>query len=208
MSDQQQTKDDEWKEIWDARAAALKSVLGQPAEKVYHSVIPMFLGGFADVMSFPSYIAGATYVTAEMTGNDMGQQPSSVGNYELMICMRQDSSKAADLISRLARYTCEAEVEPGQTMDIQTFFGDATMRALLFAQPQEEPLEFAFLGQKYGLLLCIGITSDELSFGHSHGTDQLLALLKQHGVFPYTVPDRPSVPLPTKGSFLGRLFGR
>ena len=67
---------------------------------------------------------------------------------------------------------------------------------------------FEFLGRRYGLLLCIGITSEELAFKQASGSDSLLALLKQHAVFPYTIPDRPSVPLPRSGSFLRRLFGR
>jgi hypothetical protein len=139
------------------------------------------------------------YVTAEMTGADVGQKTTSSGKYELMICARQDLPKAADLISKLARYTCDAEIKAGQTMDLPKYFGDSTIRALLFAPPCEEPIRFEFLGQRYSLLLCIGITDAELSFARSQGGGKLLPLLKQHGIFPYTTPDRSSVPLPDAG---------
>jgi hypothetical protein len=42
----------------------------------------------------------------------------------------------------------------------------------------------------YGLLLCIGITKAELTFKHTNGSARLLALLRQHGVFPYTILQR------------------
>ncbi len=208
MSDDSQAQNDEWQEVWNARIAALTPILGKPADTVLHSLIPFQFGGAADVLPFPDFTPGVTYVTAELTGEDVGQRPSTLGNYELMICARQELPEAGDLISNLARYTCEAELEPGETMDIETFFGDATIRALLFTHPREQAVHFEFLGRRYGLLLCLGITAEELAFKQRHGPDRLLALLKQHGVFPYTTPSRPSVPLPPRSSFFGRLFGR
>jgi hypothetical protein len=136
-----------------------------------------------------------TYVTAELTGDDVGQKPNSLGNYELMICAEKENDLAVGLISKLARYTCDAKLEAGQTMDIGAYFKDASLRALLFAHPDDEPLYFDFLGQRYGLLLCIGITADELAFARLHGSAWLLESLKRHSVFPFTIPDRPSVPL-------------
>jgi hypothetical protein len=206
MPDDTQTQNDEWQMVWDARIAALTPILGKPADTVLHAVIPFCLGGAADVLPFPDFTPGVTYVTAEMTGEDVGQRPTSLGNYELVICARHELHKAGDLISNLARYTCDAELEPGETMDLGTFFGDSTMRALLFTHPCEQPVHFEFLGQRYGLLLCIGITAEELAFKQAHGSESLLALLSQHGVFPYTTPDRPSVPLPREGSFQRRCF--
>jgi hypothetical protein len=153
----------------------------------------MYLGGFADVLPFPDYVPGMTYVTADLTGEDVGQLPTSLGNYELMVCVREESPRAADLISRLARYTCEAELESGESMDLKDFFGGSVIEGLLFTHPGEQPVEFEFLGQRYGLLLCIGITGVELAFKHVHGAEQLLALLRERGVFPYTVLQRDSV---------------
>jgi len=201
MPDKPDTRNDEWQKIWEARISALTPILGRPADTVLHAVIPFQLGGFADVLAFPDFTPGITYVTAEMTGKDVGQRPTTLGNYELMICARQDLQRGRNLISRLARYTCDAELERGETMDVGTFFGDSTIRALLFTDPREQPVHFEFLGGRYGLLLCLGITEEELVFNQAHGPASLLALLRQHGVFPYTMPGRPSVPLPRGGSF-------
>jgi hypothetical protein len=183
----------EWEKVWDARIAALTLILGEPAAFVYHAVEPLYLGGNADVLAFPDYVPGMTYVTADLTGEDVGQLPSSLGNYELMICVREKLPRAADMISLLARYTCESILEPGHTMDLPDFFQDSVIKALLFAHPEAGPVCFEFLGASYGLLLCVGITSEELAFARSNGPDELLALLKQRDVFPYTVLQRDSV---------------
>jgi len=204
MPDQPQKENDAWQKIWDSRIAALTPILGKPSEMVFHATVPFHLGGFADVLLFPDYIPGTTYVTADLTGEDAGEKQSSLGNYELMVCARQEMPKAADLVSRLARYTCDAKIEPGQTMDVDAFFSDSTIRALLFANPRDEPVHFEFSGKRHGLLLCIGITAEELKFGRSQGTEKLLAMLKQHGVFPYTIPNRTSV-VNQSGSILRNL---
>jgi hypothetical protein len=189
------SQDAEWSKIWNARQDALCGILGRTTGLVYHAHTPFNLGGFADVLPFPDFVPGMTYVTAELTGEEVGQQQSSLGNYELMICTRTEYKRAPDVISRLARYTRDAVLEAGQTMDIGTSFGDSTLRALLFAEPKGQPAHFDFLGARYGLLLCMAITTEELLFARSQGSDLLLAKLKEAGVFPYTVPDRSSIPL-------------
>jgi suppressor of fused protein SUFU len=183
----------EWERIWDARIAALTPLLGKPADSVYHAATPMYLGGYADVLPFPDYAPGMTYVTADLTGEDVGQIPSSLGNYELMVCAREELPRAADMISLLARYTCEARLEPGETMDLPDFFPGSVIRALLFAHPGTKPVQFRFLGQSYGLLLCIGITAEELAFKHANGSVALLELLTGQDIFPYTILQRESV---------------
>jgi hypothetical protein len=207
MSDEPEEQTDEWQKIWDGRIAALMPILGKPSDTVLHAVIPFQLGGSADVLQFPDFTPGITYVTAEMTGKEVGQLPTTLGNYELMICARQELGDAGDLISKLGSHTCEAELEPGETMDVGAFFGDSTIRALLFTHPREQPVHFDFLGQRYGLLLCIGITAEELQFKQKHGSESLLALLREQGVFPYTSPSRPSISLPGGGSFFSRCSG-
>lgn len=193
MPTEQISDDDNWQRIWNARLAALEPMLGEAGDTVYHAATPMFMGGPADVIPFPGYVPGFTYVTADLTGEDAGQLPSSLGNYELMICTRTEITAAPDLISRLGQHTLEAVLEPGESMDIGTFFGDSTLRALLFTHPGPAPARFALEGQQCGLLLCVGITTSELEFKHSHGSDSLLARLHASSVFPYTVPNRKPV---------------
>jgi hypothetical protein len=193
MPTDRKMEENESRKVWDARIAALTAMLGSPTDRVYHATLPMYLGGFADVLPFPNYVPGMTYVTADLTGEDVGQLPTSLGNYELMICVREELSRAANMISRLARYTCDAKLEAGATMDLPDFFSGSVIKAVLFAHPGGQPIHFEYLGRQYGLLLCIGITAEELAFKRTNGSDALLALLRQYDVFPYTVLQREPV---------------
>ena len=183
---------DDWQKTWDARLAALSNFFGPPGDRVYHATVPFQLGGQADVVVFPTYRGGIAYVTADLSGEDTGQIPGDFASYELMICTRAEESKAADIISRLARYTCDAELHAGETMDIGEFFGDRSIRAFLFCHPEDLPVQFELNQRSCGVLLCVGITKDELNFKMKKGSDALLAILKEKQVFPFTAPDRPS----------------
>jgi hypothetical protein len=161
---------------------------------VYHATIPFELGGFADVLEFRQFLRGSVYVTADLTGPESGQIPSSLGQYELMVCTREPADWAANLISRLAKYTAEAVLEPSQTMDIATAMpAGSTIAALLFVEPDLPKKEFYVQGERAGLLLCLGITGDELQACFASQVDTVLASLRARGVFPYTDLRRSSV---------------
>jgi len=183
----------DWKKTWDARLDALSRHFGKSADIVYHAVTPFYLGGQADVVAFPGYRGGIAYVTSEMTGEESGQIPGEFESYELMVCTRVETKKAADIISRLARYTCDAKLSAGETMDIGEFFGDRSIRAFLFCHPEEEPVRFELNQRHCGVLLCMGITKDELDLKIKEGSGALLALLKEKNVFPFTELNRSSV---------------
>jgi hypothetical protein len=106
--------EDDWQEVWDARADALAQVLGSGHDNVFHAPHPFQLGGQADVMAFFHHLPGAVYVTAELTGRPR----ACYADYELMICHRSPDDWGPNIISRLAPYTQEAYISAGETMDI------------------------------------------------------------------------------------------
>jgi hypothetical protein len=63
------------------------------------------------------------------------------------------------------------------------------IRGLLFA-PYEK---FQVRGQDCGLLLCVGITADELQACKEGKKKHVVKRLKDHGVLPFTDLDRQSV---------------
>src|SRR5450432_4041223 len=92
---------------WDARVAALESVLGICDGTVWYAPAPMHRKGLADVLRFRSYVEGIAYVTCDLVG-DSRQMPNKWGHYELMMCTRSENEWAPALLSRLAQYTHEA----------------------------------------------------------------------------------------------------
>ena len=178
---------------WEPRRDALEKVLGKPDGTVGHAPVPFDLGpdvgGAADVLYFRQHLTGVVAVTAELIGRD-DQPPSSLGNYELMICEKGDPSWGASLISRLAHYTLEVPLEPGETMDIGSAVPPgSTIVALLFS----EYSRFDVLQRECGLLLCIGITEDELADCQRGLAEEVEAALRNTGTYPFTDLERASV---------------
>ncbi len=186
--------DDEWQRWWDARLAAMQNVFGPTDGMVGHATIPFEvgaeLGGAADVVYFRAFLPGAVLaVTSELIGRD-DQVTSDLGNYELAICQRSDDPWGPDLVSRLAHYTLEAELRPGETMDIGGAVPNGShISALLFL----ELAKFEVLGRQAGVLLCIGLTADELSACQSGKVSEVESALRSRSVYPYTDHARASV---------------
>lgn len=182
------TGKDDWEEVWDARAEALAEVLGPGHDQVFHARNPFALGGQADVMAFYRHLHGVVYVTAELTG----KPHACYADYELMICHRAPQDWGPNLISRLAPYTQEAYIGPGESMDLDSATPTGSrIKGFLF----DTYATFMLFGQENELRLCIGITKPELEFKMQHGPEKLLALLKRNGVYPFTDLERDSVPL-------------
>jgi hypothetical protein len=180
--------EDDWEEVWDARADALAQVLGQGHDNVFHAPHPFALGGNADVMAFHHHLDGIVYVTAELTG----KPDACYADYELMICHRTPNDWGPNVISRLAPYTQQEYIGAGESMDIDSATPpESRIKAFVF----DTYATFTLFGHENELRLCVGITKPELEFKMEHGAEKLLALLKRHGVYPFTDLERDTVPL-------------
>ena len=172
----------------------MQSAFGPTDGMVGHAPIPFELGaelgGAADVVYFREFHPeGVLAVTSELIGRD-DQVTSSLGNYELAICQRTDDPWGPGLISRLAHYTLEAQLNPGETMDIGSAAPEGSnISALLFL----ELAQFEVLGRPAGVLLCIGLTPEELSVCRDGKVSEVESALRSKGVYPYTDHARTSV---------------
>lgn len=104
-----------------------------------------------------------------------------------MVCSRDaDDEWGSNIISQLAHYTLEAVLNPGEAMDIGPATEGSTIAPLLFCDYGQ----FTVRNRKAGLLLCLGITADELSECYRSRVE---AALKESGVYPFTDLFRKSV---------------
>jgi hypothetical protein len=195
--------DDEWKQTWDARKTALESVLGAAEDSVLHAFLPFHLGGQADVLTFRKHIAGRVAATCELLG-EPSQKPNLQGTYELAIAHRDESDWGPNIISKLARYTCDAVLQPGQTMDIGPAVPPQSSISGFFF---DDFKRMKFKGADAGLLLCIGLTADELAACKQGKRQMVYDALVAQKVFPYTDLFRASVLKPSGGGFWRRLTG-
>jgi hypothetical protein len=181
--------DDDWQQTWDERLIALEHEFGPSDDKIITAMPPLYLGGGADVLTFKEHTDGIAYVTAGLIG-DGGQEKTELGEYELVMCVRDENEWAPSLLSRLAPYTFDAAVNPGDTMDIATAMPkNSTIAALLFVSYRK----FKVSETDAGALLAMGITEAELTYCREHGCEDVLSKLKNTGIFPFTEPRRKSV---------------
>ncbi len=164
----------------------MESVFGTSDGTVSHARVPFQFGydagGRADVVHFREYVAGVVYATCYLVGSG-DQIANCLGEYELAVCHRVEEPWGAELISRLAYSTLEARLEPGQTMDVGPFAPDgSTISALMF----EEFARFTFHGKSAGVLLCIGVTADELAACRRGQRERVQRTLRAKGVYPFT----------------------
>jgi hypothetical protein len=205
MSDTDSDESPDWET---ARRAAIEAVLGKADDVVGHSPVPLDfgadIGGAADVIYFRNHLPGVVSVTDDLIGRD-NQKQTSLGNYELMICERDDAEWGSSVISKLAAYTFQARLEPGQTMDIRRGVPEgSSVEAVLF----QEYARFEVLGRPCGLLLLIGITGPELAACRRGRRREVEAALQAANISPYTDLRRPSVDIGPGKSWFTRLLGK
>ena len=186
-------EEDDWNLWWDARLAAMEAILGESDDIVGHGVVPFQfgadVGGAADIVYFRKHLMGVVAATAELIGCE-DQPANSQGNYELMICHREDPEWGQNVIGQLAYYTLKAPLNPGETMDIGSAVPvGATIAAFLFCDYGR----FRVRDLDAGLLLCVGITAEELAECRPGNRVQVEVGLKESGVFPFTDLYRESV---------------
>jgi hypothetical protein len=186
--------EDTWEEWWDARILALESVLGPADDMVGHAVIPFFLGveagGSADILYFTSHLPGIVSVTANLIG-ETDQIKNALGNYELAICHRDDEAWGPGIIAKLAYMTLETKLEPGETMGGEQ--GVAPDGSAIVALLLAEYGRFSVRGMPAGLLMLVGITSEELAACRAGRRAEVENALKAAKVWPYTDLWRQSV---------------
>lgn len=182
-------KSPDWQHLWDLRLAELRMVFGPEDDRIMTAMPPFYLGGGADVLSFQKQGPGVTYVTASMIG-DKESKPNSLGQYELMICLQKDSPWAPQLISQLARYSTMEILEPNDTMEIGPSLPQPTKLSNFLFLPYTK---LKVGGKDSTVMLCLGITADELEFIQNHDIEELVAKLKSANVYPFTELARKSV---------------
>lgn len=178
---------------WADRLAALESVFGASDDTVIHAIVPFQFGydagGRADVVPFRKHVPGYVYVTCDLLGCNE-QVQNSLGTYELAVCHRVDEPWGADVISKLSYYTLDAKIEPGQTMDLGPAVPDgSSISAFLF----DAFAHFSFRATNAGVLLCIGITPDELAACRRGQVERVRRALRSKRVYPFTDLNRRSV---------------
>jgi len=170
----------------------IEQILGKPESIVIHAHVPFHLGynagGRADVFLYKNHLDGIVYITGDLIGQK--QKSSDAGNYEFMVAHKTDNEWGSNLISNLSYYTLDASINSGETMDIGAYASpENTVKAIVFDKYSTFRIGF----KKYGLMLIIGITEDELEWAKRNSGSKLIEKLKEEDIYPITDLKRKSI---------------
>jgi Suppressor of fused protein (SUFU) len=181
----------DYRNLYNAFVLAMERELGSKDESVIHAIVGFEFGGPPDMLRFrnPPGVKGIFYSTSDLLFFEK-QPKSSLGTYEVAICMAKEDDWAEKLLFKLAQATVGEVFEVGDTADITAWVSPACpIKGLIFTKL----ISFGFEGQHFGTLLCVGITRAELDYAMEHNSEQLLTRLKTVGVFPITDTERSSI---------------
>lgn len=181
---------------FNAVQAELIARFGPDAGTVQCSPIPLYLDpkkGLAESLTFRNYVEGVAYCTCALSLYPQ-QKPAADGQYELMMCSRTPADFIPGVIGNLARYTFDAALKPGDTLDLgPSQPKGSTLRGLLCLEPEMSPKSFRLFGRDCTVRLLMGITKAEMESCQEYGSEGVALKLKRAGEFPFTSLTRKSV---------------
>jgi len=187
----------------------IETVMGKEHDMVGHAIIPYCIGGAFDEYYYPNYCDGTVIVTKELVNYRFNSPTNDIYNaYELVIVTRNkvhclsgevelehDDGPFIEILNMIGRYSTMAKLNPFETIEFPDDFEDEKLRKrCLIVDAISEPLCNAETrNNKFGLLLVMEIHRDEMEFAMQQKGKELIEMLKQKGVYPFTGINRPSV---------------
>jgi hypothetical protein len=185
----------------------LQNVLGKMHNLVGHALIPFEIGGAVDMYYFPNHIKGTGFATMELLNpKGIGPLENRFGTYELVaftkceMDVEDNPDSAFNLIERIitgiftqiGNYSFEAILNPGETIELPQGEDEETL-CLVFDLYKPDDKKFQIGSREHHLLICLHLFRSEMEFAMDNGSETLISLLKEKGVYPYSDLDREPV---------------
>ena len=206
MEEVQKQTDEESDQFYNDKENTLEKVLGESNGLVGHAIVSFAVGGAVDMYYYHNGILGTGFATQELIEPDgTGPVPNRLGTYELVAFTKHKyvnvpigegsfgkiERRICGIFTGIGNFSFQAKLEPGETCELPD--NDEPNKCLIFDQYQEQGQDFIINGKEYGLLLVMEVHRDEMEYARQNGSSELLKILKQKGVYPYSDLDRESV---------------
>lgn len=170
--------------------APLEAEIGSIDEETIFAIIGFDAGGPLNFCTIGAKRGKPviTYVSCELSVREE-QRPSNLGRYELL-CSCDNEQWGRSILTELGRMSLWTIFGHGHTIDIGPLV------------EADEPLQGVWLeaescstidGESYAIYRVIGITRAEMEYKQAKGSEALVAVLKEGGVYPNTKVHRASV---------------
>lgn len=208
-NDEMEISEEEYNRHYEAKQAALETILGRMHEVVGHAIIPFHIGGTVDMYYFPNGIPGTGFATMELIAPDgSGPKPNRIGTYELVAFTKHEipdnegdneatpfkeiERRICGLFTTTGFYSYNDVLNPGETCEVPLAEGEPN-RCLLFDEYAPDGKTFVIDGKKHCLLLCLEVFRSEMVYAMEHGSAAVIRKLKDEGHYPYSDLDREPV---------------
>ena len=190
-------------EFYEAKSAWMETILGQEYEMVMHAIIPYEVGGPVDVYMYPNHVDGTVLATKEMVSHG-GQEclPFDGQFYEVAMAVKSKIDAAEDsefsrsmvrcrkIMTMASRYSGSATLKSGDTVEVPMGDGEDNACALFWEVDKGKRTHIC--GRPMTVQYIIEVLRDEMEYAQRHGSENLITLLKQQGIFPSSDLNRKS----------------
>ncbi len=188
---------------YELKTKGLENLLGKMHDIVGHAIIPFEIGGTVDMYYFNNHIPGTGFATMELLNPDgIGPKKNKLGTYELVAFSNKkynnndENQTDFNLIERricgiftaIGNYSKQAVLNPNETIEIPK--GEDENMCLIFDNYKPENKEFKIGERSHHLLLCLEVFKSEMEYARNNGSENLIKLLKEKGIYPYNDLDR------------------
>jgi len=194
----------DWTLIADEKRAYFSKFLGEPADAVLFSPIPIQFGGMADLWIFPNKIPGTILTTMQLVApGRTPQKTGKLGKFEIAMVIREDISDTSSLesenenpdsnlnlvrglLTAMSLFTEMAILQPGETAEIPTEDPLEPSIYILFDCLIKPDSSNLIGNETIALLLAMKITKQDFAYKETHGGKVLIQKLKEAKRYPYT----------------------
>ncbi|MCU0723651.1 MAG: suppressor of fused domain protein [Planctomycetes bacterium] len=200
-------------EAYERKSEYMRKVLGEEHGTVMHAIIPYDAGGSLDLYYYPHCKGGTAVATKELVHFDFrGPSNDAFDAYEIVMCTKRpldlDSVKnpekpegsfarAHDGINRVlnlvARYSAGAKLNPFETVEFPADMEHVGGKCLILHDLSKPLKDETTGGRSFGLMLIMEIHRSEMEYAMRQRGQALIALLQEHGVYPFSDLDREPV---------------
>ena len=189
-------------QFYDKKSKWMERVIGKEHDMVFHAIFPYEIGGPVDVYIYPKKGFGTTLGTKEMVS--WGSQeclPFDGQYYEVAMVTKHDVSNDENspfskamirfrkLMTMAARYSGQAVLKSLDTVEMPTGEEGEETACAVFYEINRKSRSFID-GIPFTVQYIIEVHPSEMLYARNHGTEKLITLMKEKGVFPFSDLDR------------------
>lgn len=198
----------------ETKSAFMERILGKEHNMVMHAIIPYAVGGTLDLYYYPNLPGGTAIATKELVDHKFNRPSNNYFDaYELVMCVRhpisfdqydvvnnvgntvkgtfnREHAEVNAILNVIARYSSEAKLNPYETIEFPENFDVIGGKCMILDCFSEPYIDAKTNFKKFGLMLLMEIHRAEMEYAMQQKGKELLQLLKEKGIYPFTGIDR------------------